>query len=41
MMETDEKMRCPKCKRISTDLVAQKDNGKGIKICVRCKRKNE
>jgi len=35
-METDENMRCPKCKRIAVALVSQK--GKGKKICRDCKR---
>ncbi len=37
-METDESMRCPKCKRIATKLISPQDNGEGVKICRRCKR---
>ena len=36
--ETREDMRCPKCKRISTELVSLHDDGSGIKYCRNCKR---
>jgi len=38
LYETDESMRCPECNKISAELVPIRDNGKGKKVCVKCKR---
>ena len=38
LRDTDENSRCPECGKISAELVPIRDNGKGKKVCVTCKR---
>jgi len=41
MIESDEKMRCPKCKKIAVRLVPINDNHNAERVCLRCKNKNK
>lgn len=38
-LNSDESMRCPKCKNISVSLIPINDNGTGQKVCRTCKFK--